>query len=105
MAGSLHVYDNYCQVGSLRMTELTLRKLEAKERTKVASLEVARDIALGIIRQPATGLILATVVLVQAQKANLLDQTTASILEGVILTSAGISAIGQAASGLVGVLK
>ncbi len=69
--------------------EVRLRRFEARKLASDRQLQVLRDIAVELIRQPATGMLLGVIATEGAAKVNLINQTERAAINAVLI-SAGL---------------
>lgn len=74
----------------------------AKIEREQANVEAIKEVAIALIQQPATGLIIASLAINGARKIGLLTDIQAGLVQGVVLTGAALTAIGQGGLSLKG---
>lgn len=86
----------------LLRAELRLERKKLTDAKERAVFDSVVEILLAIIRQPATGLIVGICLCELLERAGIFSSTMATIVEACLLTGTMVSAIGNAASGIIG---
>lgn len=67
--------------------EIRLRRYEARRAVSLEQARAVRDIAIALIQQPATGMLLGVVATEAAAKVNLINETERGLINAVLISS------------------
>jgi len=87
------------------MNELTVRRRELEATRDGIAISAARDIAIALIHQPVTGMVIGVAMVETMSKLGLINGLLAGVMDGVVLTGPAMTAISGAAGSVLDIIS